>query len=286
MKADSGVILIRPSNVNVDYDYLNVYGIKLKEGRNFSKDFATDKTKAFIINESMVRDLDLKNALGAKGGHGSLQDDSLGTIIGVVRDFNFNSLHHKINNLYLFCNPDWGYDEMSVKIGGAHVQEAIAAIKESWDKNISSYPFTYSFLDEHFDNLYRADQQMSLVVTIMAVLAILISCMGLFGLAAITTEKRTREIGIRKVLGATVTQITTLLSRNFAMLILISFVIASPVTYYLLSVWLENFAYRIVINPLLFLMGGFLALIVALLTISFHTIRSARANPVNSLRSE
>ena len=169
---------------------------------------------------------------------------------------------------------------------GKNVEASIAQIKELWDNNITSYPFSYSFLDEHFAVLYRSDQQMSSVVTIMATLAILISCMGLFGLAAITTEKKTKEIGIRKVLGATETQITVLLSRNFAWLIAVSFLIVSPITYWLLHTWLESFAYRVEINPIVFLLGGFLSLIIALLTISYHTLRSARANPVKALRYE
>lgn len=286
VKSDTGIVWIRPSSINVDYDYLNVYGIQLKGGRNFSEDFFTDKGKAFIINESMVKDLNLKNPLGMAGGHGFMEDDSLGTIIGVVSDFNFNSLHHKINNLFIFSNPSWGYEEISIKVDDAHINETIAGIKEMWDKNILSHPFTYSFLDEHFDTLYRSDRQMSSVVTIMAALAILISCMGLFGLAAITTERKTKEIGIRRILGATETQIVTLLSRNFLGLILASLVMVTPVTYYLASAWLQNFAYRIDINPLLFLLGGMLAMGIAMLTISYHTVRCARANPVKSLRSE
>ena len=286
VKADTGIVNITPSNVNVEYDYLKVYGIKLKEGRDFSKAVPTDNGKAFIINESFAKELRLKETVGTPAGHSSYHNDSLGSIIGVVEDFNFNSLHYKINTLAMVVHTDWRYDEMSIKIDARNTESAIATVKSLWDKHISSYPFSYSFLDEHFAQLYRSDQQMSSVVTIMAVLAILISCMGLFGLAAITTEKKTKEIGIRKVLGASEIQITTLLSKNFALLIGISFLIASPATYWLLFKWLQNFAYRIAINPLWFLVGGLLALSIALLTISYHTLRSARANPVKALRYE
>jgi putative ABC transport system permease protein len=285
IKADTGVFNITPSNVNVDYEYLDVYGIKIKEGRTFSKDVITDKDMAFIINESFAKELGLKETVGTQAGHSWYHNDSLGTIIGVAHDFNFNSLHYKINTLQMSVHPEWGYDEMSVKIDGARAEEAIAFIKDLWDKNVN-YPFEYSFLDAHFERLYRSDNQMSSVVTIMAVLAILISCMGLFGLAAITTLRKTKEIGIRKALGATETQITVLLSKGFAILIVISFVISSPVTYWLLLKWLDSFAYRVEINPLLFLLGGFVALSIALLTIGYHTIRSARANPVKALRYE
>jgi putative ABC transport system permease protein len=286
VKADTGVVNLTPSNVNVDYDYLKVYGIELKQGRGFSKDFVTDNGKAFVINETLAKELGLKEPIGTPAGHDWYHSDSLGTIIGVVKDFNFNSLHYKVNTLEMVVHPEWGYDEMSVKVEAGHEAEAVALVKKLWDKNVPNFPFDYSFLDEHFELLYRSDKQMSSVVTIMAGLAILISCMGLFGLAAITTEKKTKEIGIRKALGATETQITVLLSRNFALLIIISFVIVSPVTYYFLDKWLHNFAYRVGINPLLFLLGGAMAMTIALLTICYHTLRSARANPVKALRYE
>lgn len=286
VKADTGVVNITPSNVNVDYEYLTVYGMELKEGRNFSKDIATDNGMAFIINESLANELGLKETIGTRAGHGWYHNDSLGTIIGVVKDFNFNSLHYKVNTLEMVVHPDWGYDEMSVKIDAAHAQEAIAHVKNLWEEHIPNYPFDYAFLDEHFAVLYRSDQQMGSVVAIMAGLAILISCMGLFGLAAIITGKKTKEIGIRKVLGASEGQITMLLSRNFMLLITLSFVLVTPVTYYLLRTWLEGFAYRVGINPLLFVLGGVIAMVIALGTISYHTLRSARANPVKALRYE
>lgn len=286
VKADTGVMDITPSNVNVDYDYLKVYGIQLKEGRDFSKEIASDNGKAFIINETFAKELGLKETIGTPAGHGWYNNDSLGTIIGVVKDFNFNSLHYKVNTLEMVVHPDWGYDELSVKIDGARTDEAIALVKDLWNTQVPSYPFDYSFLDEHFEVLYESDKQMSAVVSIMAGLAILISCMGLFGLAAITTEKKTKEIGIRKALGASEGQITVLLSRNFAWLIVLSFVLISPITYYFLHSWLQQFAYRIGINPLVFLLGGAISMSIALLTISYHTIRSARANPVKALRYE
>jgi putative ABC transport system permease protein len=279
------VFRITPSNVNVDFEYLEVYGIQLKNGRKFSKDIARDKDFAFIINESFARELGIKDIIGTQAGMGWYHDDSLGNIIGVAKDFNFNSLHYKINTLQMSVHPEWGYDEMSVKLDKAHIEEAIAHVKAVWQQHIT-YPFDYSFLDTHFENLYRSDKQMSSVVSIMAGLAILISCMGLFGLAAITTLRKTKEIGIRKVLGATEAQITVLLSKNFTGLIIVSFALASPVTYWLLVKWLDSFAYKITINPLLFILGGLLALAIALLTISYHTIRSARRNPVKALRYE
>jgi putative ABC transport system permease protein len=286
VKTDSGVYNFVPSNLNVDFDYLKVYGIKLKEGRDFSRDFLTDKGKAFIINETMAKELHMKEPVGTPAGQSWYENDSLGAVIGVAKDFNYNSLHSKIGMLAIVCQPQWGYDEISLKIDGAHAKETIAAIKEVWDKNILSYPFSYSFLNEHFDNLYRSDQQMSWVIMIMAAFAILISCMGLFGLVAITTKKKIKEIGIRKILGASAFQITTMLSTSFTKLVVVSFIVVSPITYYLLTKWLENFSYRIGLNPFLFLSGGVIALVIALVTIGYHTIKSARENPVNSLRYE
>lgn len=286
VKADTGIMRMTPSNVNVEYDFLKVYGIKIKEGRGFDKNNIRDKGFAFVINDALAKELGIKNIIGTEVGHGWYADDTLGTVIGVTEDFNFNSLHHKVNTLSMVVHPDWGYDELSVKIDGANVEESIAYVKKVWDQNVSNFPFSYTFLDEHFQVLYRSDQQMSSVVTIMATLAILISCMGLFGLAAITTERKTKEIGIRKALGASESQITYLLSKNFTFLVILSFVLASPVTYWLLSQWLEGFAFRIEINPLYFVLGGVVALLIALGTISFHTIRSARANPVKALRYE
>jgi putative ABC transport system permease protein len=286
VKGDTGIMNITPSNVNVDYDYFKVYGIKIKEGRSFSKDFETDKGMAFVINESFAKELGIKNIIGTPAGHGWYANDTLGTIVGVSEDFNFNSLHYKVNTLAMVVHPDWGYDELSVRIDAKNAQEAIAFVKETWEDNISGFPFAYTFLDDHFEVLYRSDEQMGSVVNIMAGLAILISCMGLFGLAAITTERKTKEIGIRKALGATESQITVLLSKNFSVLIAVAFVLACPVTYWLLSQWLESFAYRVEINPLLFLLGGLVAMAIALATISYHTIRSAKANPVKALRYE
>jgi putative ABC transport system permease protein len=286
VKADTGLMSITPSNINVDYDYLNVYGIEMKEGQRFSKRNASSNGSAFIINESLAKELRLKETIGTKAGHDWDPDDSLGTIIGIVKDFNFNSLHYKVNTLALSQHPEWGYNELSVKIEKGRTEEGIAAVKKVWDELVPSYPFDYTFLDAHFEEVYRSDNQMSAVVAIMAGLSILISCVGLFGLAAITIEKKTKEIGVRKILGATESQITILLSRNFAMLIALAFLIVSPITYYGLHRWLESFAYRININLLLFVAGGFLALLIGLLTISYHTLRSARANPVKALRYE
>ncbi|MEP1035138.1 ABC transporter permease [Ekhidna sp.] len=286
VRQDTGMLNLTPSNVHVDYDYLDVYGIELKEGRTFSKEFATDDGLAFIINESFAKELGFDKPVGEKAGHGWYPNDSLGTIIGVTEDFNFNSLHYKVNTLSMVVHTAWGYSEMSVKINGKNVEAALNEIENIYSKFVTDYPLQYEFLDDHFNELYKSDQQMGSVITIIAVLSIFIGCMGLFGLASISIQRRIKEIGIRKVMGASLQELMILLSKGFATMIFISFVIASPVTYVFMSGWLENFAYRIDINPFLFLIGGAVALLIALATISFHVIKAVRANPVSSLRYE
>jgi len=286
VKTDSGVFPVLPSNLNVDYDYLEVYGIQLQQGRTFSKKYATDKGRAFIINETMARELHLEDPIGTAAGHAWNEDDSLGSVIGVAKDFNYNSMHFRINALAMVCHPEWGYDEISVKIDGAHAKEALEDIRAAWDKTIDSYPFNYTFLSDHFAELYRTDTQMSSVIGMMTVLAIIISSIGLFGLVLITTQKKVKEIGIRKVLGATELQITGLLSKMFVRLIVVAFVIASPFAYYVMSDWLNNFAYRITNDLVWYVAGGGIAVVITLLTMGYHIVKFAKENPVNSLRSE
>lgn len=277
---------ITPSNLNVDYDYLEVYDINLKEGRSFSKDHTTDNGYAFIINELFAKELALDKPIGVKAGHGWYPDDSLGTIIGVTEDFHFNSLHYEVNTLAMVVHPDWGYDEMSVKLSSDNVDAALADIERVWNQHIPDWPFEFSFLDEHFSDLYRSDQQMKAVVWIMALLAILIACMGLFGLAAISMQKRVKEIGLRKILGASMLQITIQLTKIFGILIVLAFIIFCIPTWLVMSKWLQSFAYRIEVSPFVFLLGFFMALLVAFLTLSYHTLKVARANPVEALRYE
>ena len=286
VRQDTGMLNLTPSNVHVDYDYLDVYGIELKEGRTFSKEFATDDGLAFIINEAFAKELAFENTVGQKAGHAWYPNDSLGTIIGVTEDFNFNSLHYKVNTLAMVVHTEWGFSEMSVKINGKNMEAALSEIEEVYGQFVTDYPLTYEFLDDHFQELYKSDQQMGSVITIIAILSIFIGCMGLFGLASISIQRRIKEIGIRKVMGASAKELLYLLSKGFAVMILISFIIASPITFVFMSGWLENFAYRIDINPFLFLIGGAVALLIALATVSYHVIKAVRANPVSSLRYE
>lgn len=278
------------SQVIVDPDYLSLYKIKLIAGRNFNHS-AGDNAKAYIINESLAKELlkdeptlTMETLIGKRFGFSGM--DSLSTIVGVSEDFNFNSLHHKIETLCMFNQKDWSYSEMSVRIKGKDAQQSLAAIQSAWNKLVPGEPFTYSFLDEHFNEMYRADSQVSEIVGILAGLAIFISCLGLFGLASYSAERRIKEIGVRKVMGASVAGIVALLSQDFLKLVLVAIFIATPIAWWAVRSWLNDFAYRIDIEWWMFLVAGALAVLVALFTISFQSIKAALTNPVKSLRAE
>jgi len=281
---------IASSQVVVDPDYLSLYKIKIIAGRNF-KDEVADNGKTYIVNESLAKELlkdqptrDIQSIVGTRFGFSGM--DSLGTIVGVAKDFNFNSLHNKIETLCIFNQKDWGYSEMSVRIKGRDAKQAIAALQAVWNKQVPGQAFNYTFLDEDFAELYRADSQVGDIVGILAGLAIFVSCLGLFGLASYSAERRIKEIGVRKVLGASVGGIVALLSRDFMKLVFVAIVIATPVAWWAVNTWLQDFAYRIDIEWWVFALAAVLAILVALLTISFQSIKAALMDPVKSLRSE
>jgi putative ABC transport system permease protein len=271
----------------VDHDYLTLYKIPLLLGRNFSGD-VSESGKEYIINESLAKELlkDNKRALMSSllGKHFGY--DSIGTIVGIGKDFNFNSLHYKIETMFMYYQRDWGFSNMSVKINGSKTKDAIAFIQSIWQKNVPDHPFEYQFLDDHFADVYQADSQVSSIVGILAVLAIIISCLGLFGLASYSAERRIKEVGIRKVLGASVQNIVTMLSKDFLKYVLIAAIIAWPLAWLSVYKWLQDYAYRINISWWIFLAAVFIAMIIAFVTISFQAIKAAVANPVKSLRTE
>ncbi|HYE54505.1 MAG TPA: FtsX-like permease family protein, partial [Chitinophagaceae bacterium] len=280
---------ITSSQVIVDPDYLTLYKIPLVAGRNFSKEGANGKE--YIINEALAKELlkdnpraPVESLLGKRFGFP--WGDSASTIVGVSRDFNFNSMHHKIETLCMHSQTEWGFSELSIRINGGQAAEAISFVQSQWTKMFPDQPFEYVFLDDHFKTLYQADMQVSEIVGSLATLAIIISCLGLFGLASYSAERRIKEIGIRKVLGATVQNVVTMLSRDFVKLVLIANIIAWPVAWYALNQWLADFAYRVDVQWWVFLLAGLAALLIALLTVSFQAIRAAIANPVKSLRTE
>ncbi|MDL1877577.1 FtsX-like permease family protein, partial [Cytophagia bacterium CHB2] len=282
-RGDSAEIRLSPSHLHVTRNFIEFYGLKIVAGRAFSDEIPTDKRFAYIVNEALVKDLGWDDPIGKQ--FGVSWEDTLGTVIGVVKDFNFNSLHHKIQPLYI-SSQDWGYDEMSVKISPQNYATALGHLEKVWNEHVPDRPFQYIFLDEHFETLYLADRQVSQIVGVIAGLAIFTACLGLFGLAAITTEQRTKEIGIRKVLGASLLNLITLLAKNFVRLVLLAFLIAAPVAYFIMQNWLQNFVYRIAIDWWVFLFAGGIALVIALATVSTHALKAALANPVETLRYE
>ncbi|HMI59645.1 MAG TPA: FtsX-like permease family protein, partial [Puia sp.] len=271
----------------VDPDYLSLYKIQLIAGRNFSSEkYAL--AREYIINETLGREL-LKDQHGKPlswliGKH--FGGDTTGSIVGVAKDFNFNSLHYKIEPLFLGNQSMWGFNTVSVKINGRQSSQAIAFIQSTWKKVFPEYPFNYQFLDDHFKEIYKTDAQISQMVAIMAGLAILISCLGLFGLASFSTEKRTKEIGIRKILGASVKDVVYLLSKHFIGPVLIANFIAGPLAWLALHRWIQDYAYRVAISWWVFVLAGIAALLIALVTVSFLTIKAATNNPVESLRTD
>lgn len=268
----------------VDFDYIPQLKIKVIAGRAFSRQFMTDTTQAMVLNEAAIKMFGYRSPEQAIGKRFS-QWGRQGTIIGVVKDFHFRSLQEVIKPLSIRIEPR-GSNLLSVNIDARHLPGTIAAIERKWKEILPDKPFSYFFLDEYFDKQYRAEDRFGTLFLYFAGLAIFISCLGLMGLASYNTVQRTKEIGIRKVVGASVGQIVYLLSRDFLQLVLLAFLIAAPISYWLIGGWLKGFAYAIPLYWWIFLMAGLLAALIAVLTVSFQAVKAALVNPVNSLRSE
>ena len=281
----SGALL--PMNMNlydVDFDFIPQYGMKMVAGRAFSNEFATDSTKAFVINETTVKNLGYASAKDAVGKKFN-QWGRTGTIIGVVQDFHFESLQQNVKPLNLRINPR-NINVFTLKIKGGDIPNTIAAVQNKWKTLVPQRPLTYYFLDQNFNKQYATEDRFGKLFMYFAVLAIMISCLGLLGLASYSTLQRTREIGIRKVLGASVPGIVNMLSKEFLLLVGIAAIIAFPLAWLGMHSWLKDFAYKIDIGWWVFAVAGILAMMIALTTVSFQAIRAALANPVKSLRSE
>jgi putative ABC transport system permease protein len=279
------------THLMVDYDYIKTLDLEMLAGRNFSEDIRTDKDYAFILNETAVNALgfDTPNkALGqALEWNSWAGPDSVkrGQIIGVVKDFHYKSLYDRVEPavLQIFPPANW---KVAVKIETAGMANVIEQVKGVWQKFSPEYPIEYNFLDESFDQMYKAEAKLKSLLWVFTGMAILVGCLGLFGLAAYAAERRTKEIGIRKVLGATERHIVVLLSGDFLKLVLIAILIASPIAWYFMSSWLQDFAYRIDISWWVFALAGLGAITIALITVSFHAIKAALRNPVKNLRIE
>ncbi|MHA4842814.1 ABC transporter permease [Flavitalea antarctica] len=269
----------------IDHDYIKTFGMEIIKGRDFSKDFPSDST-AIIINETTAKLLGYENPLGQKIY--TMDEDPSKRIayhiIGVVKNFNFNSLRENIGPLSFFLgSSEW---RASFKVDTKNIASLIKEVEKTWKKLAPGMPFSYEFLDQGFDNMYRAEQRIGKIAITFAILSILIACLGLFGLATFMAEQRTKEIGIRKVLGASVGNVVTMLSADFLKLVAISFCLAVPLAWWAMHNWLQDFAYRVDIGWWVFVLAGWIALMIALVTVSFRAITAALANPVLSLRSE
>jgi len=270
--------------LSTDYGFIPTYGMQMAAGRNFNKEFTTD-TNNFVINETAVKALGWKtaqNAVGKDMRYGGVQ----GKVVGVVKDFHFESLHQVIVPMLFRLPANQGYHKLSMKIDGRSVQAAMNNIQEVWKNYLPEVPFESTFIVEKFDQLYRSEQQQGSLFTIFSCIAIFIACLGLFGLSAFTISQRVKEIGVRKVLGASVPQIVAELSKDFLKLVLVAAIIALPIAWYSMSKWLMDFAFRINVSWWVLLMAGLAALIIAFVTISFQSVKAALANPIKSLRSE
>lgn len=268
----------------VGIDFIDHFGLELVAGRSYSRDYPSDSTSAMVLNESAARQYGYSNPEEIIGKKFE-QWGRAGEVIGVVKDFNYTSLHENVEPLTL---PFSAYASryMSVKVTTENLPQTLAEIERVWNELVPQRPFIYSFLDEDFNTQYESDFRFRKIFTTFSILAILIACLGLLGLATYTAEQRTKEIGIRKVLGADVGSIVGLLSKDFIKLVLIAILVATPLAWFAMNKWLENFAYKAPLHWWVFLIAGVLAVIVALVTISFQAIKAGMMNPVESLRSE
>ncbi len=265
-----------------DYDYVDLFGMELVQGRNFSRDFPSDQTGAFLVNETAVRVAEWESPLEREFTHWNGQT---GKIVGVLKDFHLHSLHRPIAPLCIYLNPQ-AFTNIAIKIRSTDIPETLAYVEGVMKKFSPGTPFSYAFFDEVFARAYLTDQRMGRVFGAFALLGIVIACLGLFGLATFAAEQRTKEIGIRKVVGASGPRIFLLLSKEFLQWVLLANLIAWPAAYFAMQRWLQNFAYRAPVGIAVFLISGGAALLIAYLTVSYRSIKSARANPVESLRYE
>ena len=265
----------------VDFNFIDFYKMKIVLGRNFIKNSLQDLQNAYIVNETAAKAIGLENPVGKKFGIGRTG----GQIIGVVEDYHFAPLHSKIEPLALKLDSI-NLKVLSVKINSLDISNTMIFIQNKWKKIFPDFPFVFSFLDRRIESMYKVERKLGQSFNYFTLIAILLSCLGLLGLASYMAEKKTKEIGIRKVLGATVPNILLLLTKEFTKFVFLANIIAWPVAYYFMNKWLQNFAYRINLSILIFILSGLAALAVALITVSYQAIKAATANPVDSLRYE
>ena len=282
---EKGDDYVRMRSLFCDENYVETFGLNIIAGRDFSKEFTTDKTNSIMLNETAVKMLGYtpEEVLG-KSIHINLFDSNFRKVVGVVADYNFSSLKNKIEPLAIACNTN--FRKAAVKIKGSDVQEAIENIEKAYANVAPGYPFEYEFLDDKFDKLYKSERDAQILFRNFSITAIIIACLGLLGLVMYTAELKRKEIGIRKVLGASISGIVALISKEFVVLILIANIIAWPIAYYFVREWLNNFAYAISISLDSFIFSALITFAIALITISFQSIKTAISNPIKSIKYE
>jgi putative ABC transport system permease protein len=265
----------------IGYDFVKTMNIKILKGREFSKDFPTD-TVGYIINEEALKKIGFKKPLGSRLTFWNKK----GTVVGVVKDFHFNSLRIPVNALVLRLGETDDYGNILVKTKSGQTKQALTSLEKLCNRLNPKFPFNFQFSEDEYQKLYISEQMVGKLSYCFSVLAIFISCLGLLGLAMFTAEQRTREIGIRKVLGASLSSIFRLLSKEFIVLVCIALLIASPIAWYVMKKWLDDFAYKTPITWWMFVVAGLAAICITLFTVSFQAVKAALVNPVSSLRSE
>jgi len=272
--------------IYADYDFPELYGLDFARGRSFARGYPSNAGGAFLINEAAQKALGWDDPVDREFGQGHDESrEAWGRIVGVLKDFHIHSLHLSIMPLYIFLDPA-SSNSVSIKLRGGDIPAALASIRRTWEKFAPEYPFEYSFFDDVFDRAYRVERRLGTMFSVFAGLAVLIACLGLIGLAAFTAEQKTKEIGIRKVLGASTAGVIALLSRDFMKWVVVANVIAWPLGYFVMRSWLNNFAYRTSLTVPMFLGAGLAALVIAAAVISLQTCRAASANPADSIRYE
>lgn len=279
-KEDSEIHNVLP----VDFEYQKTLGLELKEGRWFSEEYGADRTTGFIVNEALVNHFGLDNPIGMRLKRNSQE----GTIVGVVKDFHYKSMKYTIEPLVIHMAPrdKFGYWNMAVRMAPGTITETLDKLRASWESIIPDYPFDYTFLDEEINNFYQSERDFANMFRVFSLLAIVVSCLGLIGLISFSTRRRSKEIGVRKVLGASVSVILGLISKDMIRLILIGAILAIPAAYFFMDEWLQNFEYRTGLSWWTFAVALVMTMVISWLSVSYISLKAARANPVDSLRTE
>jgi len=272
--------------LSTDVDVVKTFGLEMADGRDFSRDFPNDPENAFLINEAAARSFELENPVGARMEYNyGMEENKKGHIVGVVKDFHYASLHTEVEPLMIHIYPQ--FDRyLSIRIQSTNIQNTLDKLSDKWTEAFPTVPFDHFFLDSYYNNMYKTEMNMGKIIAYFTVLAIIIACLGLFGLAAYITEQRTKEIGIRKVLGASVSTIIQTLSREFVILVLIANLLAWIPAWYFLGQWLDGFVFRTGLSWWLFILSAVISLAISLLIVGFQAYRSARMNPVDAIKYE